>query len=243
MSASRQVAHGEQQREQPDRHIDVEHRAPHEGVGEPSSEGRSEDRRHHDAEAENGERLAVLLFREGVEQDGLAQGHERRAANALRQPEDHHAFEVPREAAQCRGDHEADDGEDQEAAPSEPRGEIAGERHHHGGRHEVRGEHPGDLIRGGAERAEHMRDRHAHDGDVEHFQDRGQHDGDDERCRRFVLTMRRLGRQRQFRPDDRRFRWRSRNFRSLRRFWGRCFFWPLLPRLLGGGFTPGHFLS
>jgi hypothetical protein len=90
--ASRQVAHSEQQREQADRHIDVEHRAPREGVGEPSSEGRSEDGRHHDAEAEDGECLAVLLFREGVEQDGLAQGHERRAANALRQPEDHHAF-------------------------------------------------------------------------------------------------------------------------------------------------------
>ena len=198
MSASRQVAHGEQQREDADRHIDVEHRAPDEGVGQPAAEGGAEDRRHHDAEAENGERLAVLLLREGVEQDGLAQGHERRAANALHQAEDHHAFEVPGEAAQRRGDHEADDGEDQEAAPAEPRGEIAGERHHHGGRHEIRGEHPGDLIGGGAEGAEHVRDRHAHDGDVEHFEDRGEHDGDDEGDRRLVLAMRRLGRQRQF---------------------------------------------
>ena len=85
-----------------------------------------------------------------------------------------------------------------QAAPAEPRGEIAGERHHHGGGDEIRGEHPGDLIGGGAEGAEHVRDRHAHDGDVEHFEDRGEHDGDDEGDRRLVLAMRRLGRERQF---------------------------------------------
>ena len=131
--------------------------------------------------------------------------------------EDHHAFEVPGEAAQRRGDHEADDGEDQEAAPAESRGEIAGERHHHGCRHEIRGEHPGDLIGGGAEGAEHVRDRHAHDGDVEHFEDRREHDGDDEGDRRLVFAMRRLGRKRQFRLDDRRLRRRSRSLRSPRR--------------------------
>ena len=113
----------------------------------------------------------MLLLGEGVEQDGLAQRHERRAAHALRQAEHHHAFEIPGEAAQRRGDHEADDGEEQEAAPPEPGGEIAGERHHHGGGDEIRGEHPGDLIGRGAEGAEHVRDRHAHDGDVEHFED------------------------------------------------------------------------
>ena len=183
MSVLRQVAHGEQQGEEADRHVDVEHRAPDEGVGQPAAEGGAEHRRDHDAEAENGERLAVLLLGEGIEQDGLAQRHERRAANALQQPEDHHAFEVPGESAQRRGDHEADDREDQEAAPAESRGEIAGERHHHGGRDEIGGEHPGDLIGGGAEGAEHVRDRHAHDGDVEHFEDGGEHDGDDERDR------------------------------------------------------------
>ena len=108
---------------------------------------------------------------ERVEQDGLAQRHERRAANPLQEAEGHHAFEIPGEAAQRRGDHEADDGEDQQAPPSEPRGEIAGERHHHGGGDEIRGEHPGDLIGGRAEGAEHMRDRHADDGDVQHFED------------------------------------------------------------------------
>ena len=68
--------------------------------------------------------------------------------------------------------------------PPEPVGEIAGERHHHGGGDDVGGQHPGDLVGRGGEGAEHMRDRHVDDGHVEHFEHRGQHHGDDERDRR-----------------------------------------------------------
>ena len=77
------MPHGEQQGEQADRHIDVEHGPPDEGVGQPAAEDGPEHRGDHDAQAKNGERLPMLLSREGIEQDGLAQGHERRAANAL----------------------------------------------------------------------------------------------------------------------------------------------------------------
>jgi hypothetical protein len=58
---------------------------------------------------------------------------------------------------------------------------MAGQRHDHGGRHEIRGKHPIDLVGRRAEAAEHVRRGHAHDGDVEHFEDRGEHDGHNER--------------------------------------------------------------
>ncbi len=99
-------------------------------------------------------------------------------------PEDHHALQIPGHAAQGRGQHEAANGEHQQPPAAEPGGEIAGERHHHGGRDEIGGQDPGDLVGGGAERAQHMRERHVDDGDVEHFEDRGQHDGDHQRDRR-----------------------------------------------------------
>ena len=84
---------------------------------------------------------------------------------------------------------------EQEPPSPEPGGEIAGERHHHGGGDDIGGEHPGDLVGGGAEGAEHMRDRHVDDGDVEHFEHRGQHHGDDERDRRTIgMVRRRRGR-------------------------------------------------
>ena len=189
----RQIADRHQQREHADRHVDVEHRAPGIGLGEIAAERGPHHRRHHDAETENGQRLAGAVAREDIEQDGLAQGHERRAEHALRQAEQHHALEVPRQAAQGRGGDEADNGGEQKPPSPEPFGEIAGERHHHGGGDDIRGQHPGDLVGGRAERAQHMRDRHVDDGDVEHFQHRGQHHGDDERDRRPFGTAARGG--------------------------------------------------
>ncbi len=195
------MAHGEQQGEQADRHVDVEHGPPHEGFRQPAAEGWPEHGRHHDAEAENGERLSGLFAREGVEQDGLAQGDERRADQALRQPEHHHAFQAPRQPAKRRGDDEAQNRDDEETPPPEPCREVAGERHHHGRGDEVRREHPGDLIRGGAEAAQHMRDGHAHDGDVEDLKKGGEHDRHDQRDRRLLRWRRgrRRGALRRFR--------------------------------------------
>ena len=91
---------------------------------------------------------------------------------------------------------------DQEAAPAEPRGEIAGERHHHGGGDEIRGEHPGDLIRGGAEGAEQcgiatltmVMSSTSRTAVSTTATTRGID-------RRLVFAMRRLGRERQFRLE------------------------------------------
>src|SRR5262249_12007707 len=90
----------------------------------------------------------------------------------------------------------------------------------------------GNLIRGGAERPEHMRDGHAYDGDVEHFQDRREHHGDDQRHRRLRLEPGRLGKKRQLRADRRRVGGGGRGNGV-----------PPLPRLFGGRLAPGHFLS
>jgi hypothetical protein len=124
------------------------------------------------------------LARERIEQNSLAQGHERCTEHALGQAEQHHALEVPRHAAQGRGDDEARDGEQEKPAPAKPGREIAGKRHHHGGGHDVGGQHPGDLIGRGGKGAEHVGHRHVDDRHVEHFEHRGEHHGDDERERR-----------------------------------------------------------
>ena len=52
------------------------------------------------------------------------------------------------QAAQHRGGGEADDREDHQRAPAEPRRQPAGERRGDRGRDEVEGEHPGDLLLG-----------------------------------------------------------------------------------------------
>ena len=56
------------------RDVDVEHHAPGIGLGQIAAERGTDHRRHHDAETENGERLAVPFAREGVEQDAWLKG-------------------------------------------------------------------------------------------------------------------------------------------------------------------------
>ena len=181
---ARQIPDREEKGEHADGDVDVEHHAPGIGLGEIAAERGTDHRRDHDAEPENGERLPVPLAREGVEQDPLAQGNERRAEHALGQAEQHHAFEIPRHAAKGGRQDKARDREQQKPSPPKPAGEIAGERHHHGGGHDVRGQDPGDLIGRGGKGAEHVGDRDVHDRYVEHFEHRGEHHGDDKRDRR-----------------------------------------------------------
>ena len=180
----RQIADGHQQGKNAERHVDVEHHAPGIILGEVAAERGADHRRHHDAHAEDRQRLAVPTARKGIEQDRLAQRHQRRAEHALGQAEHHHALQAPRHAAQRRGHDEADNGGQQEPPSPKPFGEIAGQRHHHGGGDDVRRQHPGDLVRRGGKGAEHVRDRHVDDGHVEHFEHRGQHHGDHESDRR-----------------------------------------------------------
>ena len=72
-----QLSHRQQQRYQADGNVDVEYRSPHERVGKPSAQNWTKHRGDHNAKAENGESLAMLLTGKGIEQNSLTQGNER----------------------------------------------------------------------------------------------------------------------------------------------------------------------
>src|SRR3546814_2783789 len=76
---------------------DLEHPAPREIIGQPAAERGADDRPEDRAHAPDRHRRAVAFGRIDVEQDRLAHRHERRAENALEQPETH-------EFAQAGGD-------------------------------------------------------------------------------------------------------------------------------------------
>ena len=52
-----------------------------------------------------------------------------------------------------------------------------------GGRYEIGGKYPGNLVGGDAETAKHMRYGYADDCDVEHLEDSCEHDGNNQRDR------------------------------------------------------------
>src|SRR3546814_4708077 len=89
------------------------------------ADDRPEDRAH----APDRHRRAVAFGRIDVEQDRLAHRHERRAENALEQPETHEFAQAGGDAAQPRRDREADDRDLHQPLASESAGEPRSEEH------------------------------------------------------------------------------------------------------------------
>ena len=137
-----------------------------------------------------------------VEQHRLRQRHQRRAAHALQQAEEHHlrrgSSATPHSAeATVKPATEIEE----HALDAEAAGEPAGQRRHDRRGDDVGGQHPGDLVLRRRQAALHVRQRDIGDRRVERLHDRRQHDRDrDER--------------RGSRPGARRRRCRTR--RSLR---------------------------
>ncbi len=122
----------------------------------------------------------------GVEQDRLAQGHERRAEHALQQAVEHDLIE--REggtAQQARPRVKPITDQTNSRLRSKRAAMKPRRRRHDAGRHDIGGQHPGDLILRRRQRALHMRQGDIGDGRIQRLHDGRQHhrNGDQHRRR------------------------------------------------------------
>ncbi len=149
-------------------------------VGQPAAEHGTEHRPDHDRNAEHRHRLAALLYRVDVEQDTLRQRHQRRPEEALQQPKADDLQQRLGKAAQHRRHDEAGDGNEQDALAPETVGQVARWRRHHGGGHDIGGQHPVDLVRTRRNAALDIGQRDVGDGGVQRLHDdRQDHAGGD----------------------------------------------------------------
>ena len=100
------------QRQEPDRDVDEEDPPPVVVDAEPAAQRRPDDGRDHGSEPEQGHGRALLLGREGVDQDPLAARLEPAAGQPLDHPEQDHLRQAGGEAAHCR--REGKDGDRQQ---------------------------------------------------------------------------------------------------------------------------------
>ena len=108
--------------------------------------------------------------------------HQRRAEEALQQPEGHDLEQRLRDAAQHRGDHEAGDRHQQHALAAEPVGEEARRRRHDRGGDDIGGQHPVDLVGARRHAALDIGQRDIGDRRVERLHDDGKDDAGGDRA-------------------------------------------------------------
>ncbi len=118
-----------EERQDPDGKIDVERVAPAEGIGEPASERRSQDRRDDDTEAIGRHGLGTLLHREAFEQNRLRQRLQRAAARPLQDASQQHDRERGSGSAEERRNRKDDDaGEQKRLRPKRRANQFAAGR-------------------------------------------------------------------------------------------------------------------
>ncbi|GBD19156.1 hypothetical protein HRbin27_01660 [bacterium HR27] len=144
-----QLGHGEsggEQRQQADRHIDIENPAPAPVISDPPAEARSNDR----AETEDGGKqplpLPALGRREQIADDRDRDREERTAAETLQGTEQDELGHRLRHAGQCRANEEDDHAEQEERSPPVDIRKLAVERDSHRRCQHVRSEDPGIVF-------------------------------------------------------------------------------------------------
>ena len=132
-----------------ERQIDVEHPTPVIGLGEIPAERGAKDGANHYAHAPERHRRAALLDGVEVQQGRLRQRRQPRAEHPLQQPENHHLLQAFRRAAKHRRNRETAKASHEKRLAAKARRKPADGRGHDGGGDDVRGQHPGDLVRRG----------------------------------------------------------------------------------------------
>ncbi len=92
-----------------------------------------------------------------VQQHRLGQGHQSGAEYPLKQAEQDQLIQGRGRAAQHGGHREAADRPQEKPLPAQAGRQDPGRRRHDGGRHDIGGEYPGNLVLRGGERALHVR--------------------------------------------------------------------------------------
>ena len=161
-----------------DRQVEVEDPAPGIVVGDPAAERGAEDGREDDAQSKGRHGRAVLLGWKRLQQDGLRQGLQSSAGEALQDAEEDQRFQAGGHAAQQRGHSESDDAREQHVATSEAVGQPSRHGQDDGVGDEVGGHHPGAFFDGGAHVPGDVGNGDVDHRGVEDLHERRQHDGD-----------------------------------------------------------------
>ena len=103
-----------------------------------AAQRRSQQRRDQVGQAEHRHELGALHRRDHGEDQRHAQRLQHAAAQALQDPEDDQALDVPGQAAQRRAEHEAAQREHVQALHADALAQEAAQRDHHRQRHDVR---------------------------------------------------------------------------------------------------------
>ncbi|ABA48951.1 200 kDa antigen p200, putative [Burkholderia pseudomallei 1710b] len=161
-----------------DRHVEQEHPAPREVVGDPAAERRAEHRRDDDRHGRDRERAVALLGRERIEDDRLLVRLQAAAEQPLQHAEHDQLAEIGCDSAQERADRERDDAQHEVALAAEQAAEKAGDRQHDAVGDKIRRERPGRFVVARRHRAGDVRQRDVDDRRVEHLHERGERDDD-----------------------------------------------------------------
>ena len=119
-----------------------------------------------------------MCGREGVDEDGLLDGGEAAAADALQDARHEHDAEGGCDAAEERRDGEERDAGHVVVLAAEDAGEPGGHGEDDGVGDEVGGEDPGDFVVGAAEAAGDVGKGDVGDGGVEQLHEGGERDGE-----------------------------------------------------------------
>ena len=150
--------------------VDVEDPAPAVVVGEPAAEHRTEDGRHHDAEAPEAHRLAaVAAGGKASSSTACESGCSAPPVAPCMMRKTHQHGQGRREAAQERGDREADDGQHEQPLAAEVVRQPAGHGQDDRVGHQVRRQRPRGFVDGGRQAARDVRQRHVHHRGVQHL--------------------------------------------------------------------------
>ena len=168
--------------EDADRQVDEEDPRPGIVLGDPATQDRPGDRRHHGHHRQQGQRHAALGRRVDADQQALRDRVHRAGHRALQRAEHQQHAHALRHAAHERGKHEQQRAGGEQAHFAEAAGEEAGQRQRDRHAHRERGDHPGALVVAHAEIAGDGRQRDVGDGGVQHLHEGGQRQADRAQC-------------------------------------------------------------
>ena len=169
---------GEEEREDADGDVDEEDPTPVVVIGDPAAKDGPDGGGGDDGYRVEGEGGGAFSRREGVYEDGLFDGGEAAAADALQDAREKHNAQGGGDSAE-----EGCDGEERHAGhvvglAAEDAGEPGGHGQNDGVGDEVGGKDPGDFVVGAAETAGDVGEGDVGDGGVEQLHEGGQGDGE-----------------------------------------------------------------
>jgi hypothetical protein len=150
--------------------------APGEAVGDPTAQRRPDRGRGDDRNAIQRKGRGPFRRRKCIDQDGLFDGSETTAANALQDTEDHQEVQRRSNTAEKGGHREEGDADHVVALAPEDAAQPRAHRQHDRIRNQVRSQDPGRLVEASPQATGNVRQRDVGDGGVQQLHERRQRD-------------------------------------------------------------------